>query len=65
MNGPPNDLEPRHGRRTERDPADDLRLKADRICFLIVASDYPDVDIDIEIANLRRWCARYFPNSST
>ena len=43
------------------DPAEDLKRKADRICFLIVASDYPDIDIDIEILNLRKWCGRYFP----
>jgi hypothetical protein len=45
----------------ERDPADDLKRQADRICFLIVASDYPDVDIDIEIGNLRKWCGKHFP----
>ena len=43
------------------DPAEDLKRKADRICFLIVASDYADVDIDIEIRNLRKWCARRLP----
>ena len=45
----------------ERDPALDLKRRADRICFLIVASDYPDVDIDIEIRNLRKWCERRLP----
>ena len=44
-----------------RDPAEDLKRQADRICFLIVASDYPDVDIEIEIRNLRRWCAQHLP----
>jgi len=43
------------------DPAEDLKRKADRICSLIVASDYPDVDIDIEIRNLRGWCAKHLP----
>ena len=43
------------------DLAEDLKRQADRICFLIVASDYPDVDIDIEIRNLRKWCRRHFP----
>ena len=49
--------------RPKRDiePADDLKRQADRICSLIVASDYPDVDIDIEIGNLRRWCERNLP----
>ena len=39
-----------------------LQRKADRICSLIVASDYPDVDIDIEIIALRRWCHRWLPD---
>ena len=44
------------------DPADLLKHRADRICSLIVASDYPDVDIDIEIRNLRKWCERNLPD---
>lgn len=43
-------------------PAARLRRRADRICSLIVASDYPEVDIDIEIASLHRWCARELPD---
>ena len=43
------------------DPAEDLKRQADRICSLIVASDYPDVDIDIEIGNLRKWCEGHLP----
>jgi hypothetical protein len=39
-----------------------LQRKADRISFLIVASDYPDIDIDIEIASLRRWCKVHLPD---
>ncbi len=44
------------------DPALTLRRKADRLAFLIVASDYPDVDIDVEIAALRRWVDRWLPD---
>ena len=43
------------------DPAEVLKRQADRICFLIVASDYQDVDIEIEIRNLRKWCGRHLP----
>jgi len=50
----------------ERDPQDEaaatLRRKADRLAFLIVASDYPDVDLDVEIASLRRWVDRWLPH---
>ena len=48
-------------RASPRDLAAELQRKADRICSLIVGSDYPDIDIDIEITNLRRWCDRYLP----
>jgi hypothetical protein len=44
------------------DPALELQRRADRIASLIVASDYPDVDIDIEIRNLRRWCEEQLPD---
>lgn len=40
----------------------DIRRKADRICSLILSSDYPDVDIDIEIRNLHHWCERHLPD---
>ncbi len=44
------------------DPARELQLKADRIVSLILTADYPDVDIDIEIASLRRWCREHLPD---
>lgn len=42
--------------------AEELQRRADRICALIVGSDYPDVDIEIEIRGLRRWCAERLPD---
>ncbi len=44
------------------EPARVLQRRADRIAFLIVATDYPDIDIEIEIRNLRRWCAENLPD---
>ena len=38
------------------------KMKAEGIASLIVASDYPDVDIRIEIAKLRRWCEENLPD---
>ncbi|MFO7655254.1 MAG: hypothetical protein R6X25_15750 [Candidatus Krumholzibacteriia bacterium] len=54
---------PRRARdRRPADPqADDLRLRADRICALILSSDYPDVDLDVAIAALRRWVREHLP----
>lgn len=43
------------------DPALELQRRADRIVSLILYSDYPEVDIDIEILQLRRWCAERLP----
>lgn len=43
------------------DPGQELQRRADRITSLILYSDYPDVDIDIEIQKLRRWCGEHLP----
>jgi len=58
---PRRDLDLQAHRVAVPDPAHELQRKADRICSLIVASDYADVDIDIEIHELRRWCAERLP----
>jgi hypothetical protein len=39
-----------------------FQRKADRISFLIVASDYERIDVEIEKAELRAECARQFPD---
>ena len=44
------------------DPGLELQRRADRVTSLILFSDYPDVDIEIEIRNLRRWCAEHLPD---
>ena len=36
-----------------------FQRKADRIAFLIVASDYERIDVEIEKAELREECARH------
>jgi len=38
-----------------------MQHRADRICSLIVASDYPAVDIAIEIRRLSDFAERHFP----
>ncbi len=43
------------------DPAAELRKRADRISRLILSTDYPEIDIQIEIADLRRWCREQLP----
>lgn len=39
----------------------ELQRAADRISFLIVATDYPRIDVEIERRNLRELCRRLFP----
>ena len=38
-----------------------LQRGADRVCSLIVASDYPAIDLVIEIGKLREFVERHFP----
>jgi len=41
---------------------DRLQRMADRVAFLIVATDYPDIDVEIEIERLREECSSLFPD---
>jgi hypothetical protein len=43
------------------DPASELQRRAERITALILYSDYPPVDIEIEIRTLRRWVGEHLP----
>jgi len=46
----------------ENEKLEAFQRKADRIAFLIVASDYERIDVEIEKAELRQECARLFPD---
>ena len=39
-----------------------LQRMVDRVCSLIVASDYPEVDIELEIEKVRETCRELFPD---
>ena len=41
---------------------DYLKRRADRISFLIVATDYPEIDLLIEEEKLREECSELFPD---
>ena len=47
----------------EKREAETIKRMADRISSLIVASDYPLVDIEIEMERLKEKCAELFPDS--
>jgi hypothetical protein len=40
----------------------ELAKMADRVCHLIVTSDYPDVDVAIEKEKVRARCEELFPD---
>ena len=40
----------------------EIQREADRICSLIVASDFPDIDIEIMKSSLRARAEEYFPD---
>jgi hypothetical protein len=46
----------------ENEKLEAFQRKADRIAFLIVASDYERIDVEIEKGELREECARLFPD---
>ena len=48
--------------RQEEAALTELRRLAERVSFLIVATDTPRVDVDIQRAQLRRRCAELFPD---
>jgi len=50
------------GETPARRSMEELRRAADRISFLIVASDYQRIDIQIEIGTLRERCREFFPD---
>jgi hypothetical protein len=39
-----------------------MQRRADRLCSLIVASDYPAIDLAIQIRKLSRFCEEHFPD---
>jgi DNA-directed RNA polymerase subunit RPC12/RpoP len=41
-----------------------LQKMVDRVCSLIVASDYPPVDIELEIEKVREKCRELFPDKT-
>jgi hypothetical protein len=42
----------------------EVKRLADKISFLIVSTDYPDIDIEIEKNNLRELIGRFFPEKT-
>jgi predicted house-cleaning noncanonical NTP pyrophosphatase (MazG superfamily) len=47
---------------TLREKMREIQREADRICSLIVASDYPEIDIELMKAALREKVEEYFPD---
>jgi len=47
---------------TSREKMQEIQREADRICSVIVASDYPDIDIELMTGALREKVEEYFPD---
>jgi len=68
IRGPQHTIELASPRRDQDRPeeqsplAEELKRKAQRICILILKSDFPRVDVAIERARLREWCEEVFPD---
>ena len=41
----------------------ELQRMADHVCSLILISDYPEIDIEIEKSKVRERCEELYPNS--
>ncbi len=41
----------------------ELQRMADHVCSLILISDYPEIDIEIEKSKVRVRCEEWYPNS--
>jgi hypothetical protein len=52
-----------HGEQERREALRQFQRKADRISVFILSTDYPRVDIAIEIEKLREECRRLYPES--
>ncbi len=50
--------------RGERKDAEKIRRLADRISSLIVATEYPRIDIELEMKRLKETCAELFPDKA-
>ena len=40
----------------------ELQRMADHVCMLIVSTDYPEIDIEIEKAKVRERCEELYPD---
>ncbi|HHT9155742.1 MAG TPA: hypothetical protein ACFYD5_08005 [Candidatus Tripitaka sp. YC43] len=40
----------------------ELQRMADHVCMLIVGTDYPEIDIEIEKAKVRQRCEELYPD---
>jgi hypothetical protein len=54
--------EKEEAKRVARQHMEVLRRAADRLCTLILLSDYPEIDLEIEKAKVRELAEELFPN---
>ena len=57
-----NNDEERILKRIEEEKCKKLQRMADKVCSLILISDYPEVDIEIEKEKVKQECLKLFPD---
>lgn len=62
LEGPGPQFVDREAMQAEEAKLGELSRAADRVSFLIVATDCPRIDVDIQRAELRRRCGKLFPD---
>ncbi len=55
-------MKPTLSEEMRRERMRELQRMADRVCVLILCSDYPEIDIEIERSKVRERCEELFPD---
>ena len=55
-------MKPSLSEEMKRERMRELQRMADRVCVLILCSDYPEIDIEIEKSKVREKCEELYPD---
>ncbi len=55
-------MKPSFSEEMKRERMRELQRMAERVCVLILCSDYPEIDIEIERSKVRERCEELFPD---
>ncbi|HHT9124689.1 MAG TPA: hypothetical protein ACFYD6_02610 [Candidatus Brocadiia bacterium] len=55
-------MKPSFSEEMKRERMHELQRMAERVCILILCSDYPEIDIEIEKSKVREKCEELYPD---